>query len=306
MSIKLVDDTKITAIGNAIRTKGSTQALLTLDQMPQAIADLPSGGGTDKITNRISMDRYNSGALNYSVAASDFYVNNGGYLKQDAFSRDKNLVSVELPSNIIGLYTGCFLECTNLASVTINGNLMQICNNFGSEVGTFRYCTSLESLTIPLGSQCIIYADAFQYCTALETVTFVNNYNCDLQITGPSFGYCSSLTSIDFDDARLTFSGNVFDGCTALEECDLGANVQSLSGPYSHPFISCSNMKKLIIRNASTVPTLGNGGIFSYSSGSVPSGFVGIFVADALVDSYKSSTNWSLFESYIKPISELV
>ena len=45
MSTKLVDDTKLTAIGNAIRTKGGTQALLTLDEMPQAIDDLPSGGG---------------------------------------------------------------------------------------------------------------------------------------------------------------------------------------------------------------------------------------------------------------------
>lgn len=38
---------KLSAIGNAIREKGGTTELLTLAEMPDAIANLPSGGGDD-------------------------------------------------------------------------------------------------------------------------------------------------------------------------------------------------------------------------------------------------------------------
>ena len=38
---------KLSAIGAAIREKGGTTELLTLAQMPYAIAALPTGGGGD-------------------------------------------------------------------------------------------------------------------------------------------------------------------------------------------------------------------------------------------------------------------
>lgn len=41
----IVTGSKLTAIANAIRTRGGTQAQLTLDAMPQAVADIPGGGG---------------------------------------------------------------------------------------------------------------------------------------------------------------------------------------------------------------------------------------------------------------------
>lgn len=47
---------KLTAVADAIRTKGGTSASLTLDQMPAAVQAIPSGGGEDLLQHRISGD----------------------------------------------------------------------------------------------------------------------------------------------------------------------------------------------------------------------------------------------------------
>lgn len=47
MPDRVVSSSKLTAIANAIRTKAGTQASMTLDEMPTAIANIPSGGSGD-------------------------------------------------------------------------------------------------------------------------------------------------------------------------------------------------------------------------------------------------------------------
>lgn len=46
MPDRVVSSSKLTAIANAIRTKAGTQNSMTLDEMPTAIANIPSGGGS--------------------------------------------------------------------------------------------------------------------------------------------------------------------------------------------------------------------------------------------------------------------
>ena len=45
--MKLIQETSLTAIADAIREKTETTNLLTLGQMPQAILDIKSGGSGD-------------------------------------------------------------------------------------------------------------------------------------------------------------------------------------------------------------------------------------------------------------------
>lgn len=47
MPDRVVSSSKLTAIANAIRTKAGTQSSMTLDDMPTAIANIPSGGDID-------------------------------------------------------------------------------------------------------------------------------------------------------------------------------------------------------------------------------------------------------------------
>lgn len=74
-----LQDSTLTAIGNAIRTKGGTTAQLLPSEMPAAITNLPSGGGADPfniyrgdstIDNRL---RYTGGQT--SILLSDMGVN---------------------------------------------------------------------------------------------------------------------------------------------------------------------------------------------------------------------------------------
>ena len=52
-----ITKSKLTAVADAIRTKGGTSAALTLDQMPAAVNAIPSGGGgEDNLKHRISGD----------------------------------------------------------------------------------------------------------------------------------------------------------------------------------------------------------------------------------------------------------
>ena len=52
MSQHLFNDTDITAIANAIRTKKGTQNTMTITQMPAEIESIPSGGSTDPVAVR--------------------------------------------------------------------------------------------------------------------------------------------------------------------------------------------------------------------------------------------------------------
>jgi hypothetical protein len=59
----------------------------------------------------------------------------------------------------------------------------------------------------------------------------------------------------------------------------------------------------LIIRNSTTLATLGSTNAFSNTP--IASGTGYIYVPDDLVDRYKQATNWSTYASQIKGISEL-
>jgi hypothetical protein len=63
-------------------------------------------------------------------------------------------------------------------------------------------------------------------------------------------------------------------------------------------------MERLIIK-ATNPPTLGGGSFYGSTQGAVPPNFDGIYVPDASVAAYKAASNWSVFASYIKPMSEL-
>ncbi len=77
---------KLTAVADAIRTKGGTSASLTLDQMPAAVQAIPSGGGEDLLQHRISGD------VNYQ------YENNKiTAIKNYAFKDDDRLNHMSFP-----------------------------------------------------------------------------------------------------------------------------------------------------------------------------------------------------------------
>ena len=104
MSMYLVDSTDMTAIADAIRQKDGTQTTMTVSQMPTRIQNIPTGGGTDYLAERIT-DTLTSYTIPNSVtglSAYSFY--------------NQPLTSMTFPSSltVIGDYSFYYCQLTSL------------------------------------------------------------------------------------------------------------------------------------------------------------------------------------------------
>lgn len=133
----------------------------------------------------------------------------------------------------------------------------------------FSNCESLASLSIPnMRGSTNTYMAA--YCGSLKTA----DVHQASSISTYSFYGCSYLTKLEFD--RITsISTNAFNGCTRLAT--------------------------LIIRSSS-MATLG--GTSAFTGTKIAGGTGYIYVPAALIDSYKTATNWSTYAAQIRAIED--
>ena len=202
-----------------------------------------------------------------------------------AFRRDSSMTEYthELVTTVgETAFSGCInMVSANLRNATTLGNFI------------FNYCTNLER--VDLASALTIPRGCFQMC---QKLTYVNLRSAKT-ISRETFKYCNSLESIELP------------ACTRIEEC---------------AFADCTKLKSITIgTNTSTVVASLAGQAYTYYNYSEanPAGssygyyyyvFQGtkihgdktgyIYVADSLVDRYKSAANWSYYASQIKGISE--
>ena len=132
----------------------------------------------------------------------------------------------------------------------------------------------------------------FQGCITLETIILPKLTHI------PSFLNCTALKNCDFSGARYVQSG-VFKNCTSLEKMELPSAEQI----HSNTFENCTSLHTLILRRTASIVSLGNTSSFAGTPIANGTGF--IYVPDALVERYKTATNWSTYAAQIKPISEL-
>ena len=133
---------------------------------------------------------------------------------------------------------------------------------------------------------------AFNNCTALETVELPNAK----QIGQQSFVSCVSLDRISFP-AVSTIGRACFDKCSGLTSLDCSA----LTAIERYGFQYCTALGTLILRNG-TVCKLYN--IDAFISTPIASGTGLIYVPAALVDSYKSASNWSTYASQFRALED--
>lgn len=115
-------------------------------------------------------------------------------------------------------------------------------------------------------------------------------------IRDSAFADCTALTSVNFPVAT-SINFRAFDGCTRLTTVDFPA-VTSIS---SQVFQSCSQLKSLILRSE-TAATLNNSSAFSGSGVSSGTGY--IYVPKALIEGYKTATNWSAYASQFRALED--
>lgn len=185
-----VTKSKLTAVADAIRTKGGTSASLTLDQMPAAVNAIPSGGGGVNLAELI--DDSASGTFTIS--------DNDATTVRKNFWRDcSRLEGISFPS-VKTVKDYAFWFASKLNSV-----YLPACEEIKTQA---FYGTHMANITLPAIKN--IAYDVFNYCRELTTVDLGASLQ---QIQGNAFQNCTHLTTfiIRNTSAVVTLGSNVFD-----------------------------------------------------------------------------------------------
>lgn len=108
---------------------------------------------------------------------------------------------------------------------------------------------------------------------------------------------CTALVDVDIHGSSF-ISSYTFQNCSSLKKVDL----HSVGTIGTYAFAGATKFQTLIIRT-DTVPTLG--GTNAFNNTKIKSGGTGyIYVRSALLDAFKSATNWSTFSSQFRAIED--
>ena len=136
---------------------------------------------------------------------------NTKYIQGSAFYNCTALTKVTLPSTLTTLYAYAFRSCTSLTDIALPSSLKYI---YG---GVFYSCTALTSITIPASVK-RMYADGtFRYCSSLASVTFEEGSQLTDSLGMNAFANCTSLKEIEIPAGVTKVGVQAFYGCTALE-----------------------------------------------------------------------------------------
>ena len=133
----------------------------------------------------------------------------------------------------IGINT--FANCTNLESITIDGDVV-INNN------AFANCSALRTVTLSNGVT--VNMNAFLNCTNLSEITFGTNTS----IGNYAFSGCTSLTSIDLSGVN-SISSYAFENCTNLSEITFGTNTSI----ESYAFRGCTSLTSIDLSGVNNI-----------------------------------------------------
>ena len=134
-------------------------------------------------------------------------------------------------------------------------------------------------------------AYAFYSCSRLTTVTFP----AAMSIGNYAFQECTALLTVDFP-AVTSINRGAFSRCYALAT----ANFPVATSIGRDAFAGCSKLTALVLRSE-TMATAESGVL---GSTPIESGTGYIYVPRALVDSYKSASNWSTYANQFRAIED--
>ena len=260
MANYLATDTDLTAVANAIRTKGGTSAQLTFPHgFVDAIEAISGGGGEVDLFDYTwpsgSVSTQNTRiypyALYYRSGVTAISAPNATNVGEFAFSECSSLTSANLPS-ATSIPNSLFKGCRSLTDVTAPLATSLSANAFAS-------CTSLRTLVLPSltssSGQTIMDGD-----TALSVCVFgkhgvTSSISTEFACTWNVFRNCGNITALDFG-MKTTWNGA----------------TQLTSGVD-------------IILRSTTISTLSNASYIPTNST--------IYVPSSMLSTYESATNWS-------------
>ena len=208
--------------------------------------------------------------------------NNVKYVGTYAFHGCPNLTTVNFPAATrINVYA--FQNCSSLT--TLNFPAVTYIGYYA-----FSGCKKLTTADFPLIST--ITENAFSNCSSLTTV----NFPAVTKIHASAFRNCSSLTTVNFP-AVTNIDNVAFNNCSALTT----ANFPAVTNIDNAVFNNCSALTALILRSE-TMAVLKYTNVFNGTP--IYSGTGYIYVPAALIDSYKTATNWTQYADQFRAIED--
>ena len=119
------------------------------------------------------------------------------------YLNDKEITSIEIPSNVTSLGHCVFQNCSGLTSVTLPTGITEIGGS------AFKNCSGLTSVTLPAGITSISNG-AFKGCSGLTSLTLPAGIT---KIDYDTFSGCSGLTSITLPAGITEIGECAFYGC---------------------------------------------------------------------------------------------
>ena len=181
--------------------------------------------------------------------------------------RGTPIKEIVIPASVQKIQGSAFYGCTNLVSVTFEGNSMDELH------GCFQNCTALKSIKFPRSVGLMSYS-MFEGCTALTDVQLPEDLK---EIYPQMFKKCTSLKNVDipasvtkveknaFADSGITmldlsnvkeFGGLCFMNCKSLKTVKLNASLKEnfLMDVYSEQFINCPLLEVKYVNNEYVYP----------------------------------------------------
>ncbi len=282
----VLSESTLTAIAEAIRQKSSSSAALKPSEMPEAIKNIKSGGGEDAYRCFITDEwpdvlEYDGGTEQLTPRIRAFY----HVMKMSQKIVMKNAGSL-IPQ-------GCFESWSSSPNKSSQLETVEWTDAKIINEAAFQKCYSLKRLI----------------CDGLEKINS-NVFNGDKALTDfgdasgityigiQAFMACAALTSLKLPSVT-SLGRSAFSGCTGLAKIDIGEKFSTIDGGV---FYGCSHLETLILRNPSVVVKLSYVAALNNSGIASKKGYV--YVPAALLESYKTATNWVSFASQLRSIED--
>jgi hypothetical protein len=166
-----------------------------------------------------------------------------------------------------------------------NKTLVSCSNDNAQELGNNFFADNPYLLSVDLPNVYRPYDNTFRNCTNLTSV----NLPKAKYIGSNSHDNNKSLVGVSYPSADTVYT-NSFKNATMLKWVDIGVTTNFMR---TNAFLGCNVFDTLILRG-DAVSTLSN--INNFNGGAFAKGASGgtIYVPSALIESYKTATNWSV------------
>lgn len=211
-----------------------------------------------------------------------------------AFEGCGKLEAVSFSDTVCSIESSAFSGCSSLKNANLEATTRV--NNY-----SFYNCASLQSATLgkeSFASNFYIGPGSFRGCTSLRTVKFNSQHPV---ISGDqAFRDCTSLVEVVFPGTFDSYVYNTFNGCTSLKTLYYTSKNTSTVGPYS--FLEASALVAFALTSTKGAWYLPNVGAFNNTP--IASGTGYIYVPEALLDTYKTATNWVTYADQFRALEQ--